>query len=49
VAEGRAGARQHHRVGHIRGDVGTAIADAAGLGTTEIKAMKDKGYDLGFR
>ena len=27
---------------------GTAIADAAGLGTIEIKAMKDKGYDLGF-
>src|SRR6185437_4810787 len=27
---------------------GTAIADSAGLGTIEIKAMKDKGYDLGF-
>jgi TRAP-type C4-dicarboxylate transport system permease large subunit len=27
---------------------GTAIADAAGLGTIEIKAMQDKGYDLGF-
>src|SRR5438105_3492753 len=27
---------------------GTAIADAAGLGTIEIKAMSDKGYDLGF-
>ena len=27
---------------------GTAIADAAGLGTIEIKAMCDKGYDLGF-
>src|SRR5881394_2141512 len=27
---------------------GTAIADAAGLGTIEIKAMKDKGYDLEF-
>src|SRR5437868_6220839 len=27
---------------------GTAIADAAGLGTIEIKAMKDHGYDLGF-
>src|SRR5207247_7099069 len=27
---------------------GTAIADAAGLGTIELKAMKDKGYDLGF-
>ncbi len=24
---------------------GTAIADAAGLGTIEIKAMKDQGYD----
>src|SRR5438067_7070620 len=27
---------------------GTAIADAAGLGTIEIKARKDQGYDLGF-
>ncbi len=27
---------------------GTAIADAAGLGTIEIKAMKDHGYDLEF-
>jgi len=27
---------------------GTAIADAAGLGTIEIKAMKDQGYDIGF-
>jgi TRAP-type C4-dicarboxylate transport system permease large subunit len=27
---------------------GTAIADAAGLGTIEIKAMRDKGYDAGF-
>ncbi len=27
---------------------GTAIADAAGLGTIEIKAMRDKGYDLGI-
>jgi len=27
---------------------GTAIADAAGLGTIEIKAMRDKGYDTGF-
>ena len=26
---------------------GTAIADAAGLGTIEIKAMQDHGYDLG--
>ena len=26
---------------------GTAIADAAGLGTIEIKAMRDHGYDLG--
>src|SRR4029079_3667490 len=24
------------------------IADAAGLGTIEIKAMRDKGYDVGF-
>jgi TRAP-type C4-dicarboxylate transport system permease large subunit len=27
---------------------GTAIADAAGLGTIEIKAMRDKGYNLSF-
>ena len=27
---------------------GTAVADAAGLGALEIKAMKDAGYDLGF-
>ena len=27
---------------------GTAIADAAGLGTVEIKAMKDHGYATGF-
>jgi TRAP-type C4-dicarboxylate transport system permease large subunit len=27
---------------------GAAIADAAGLGTIEIKAMKDHGYDLEF-
>jgi TRAP-type C4-dicarboxylate transport system permease large subunit len=27
---------------------GTAIADAAGLGTVEIKAMKDQGYDIEF-
>src|SRR3954466_6281170 len=27
---------------------GTAIADAAGLGTIEIKAMRDRGYDVGF-
>src|SRR5207247_726778 len=27
---------------------GTAIADAASLGTIEIKAMRDKGYDIGF-
>jgi TRAP-type C4-dicarboxylate transport system permease large subunit len=27
---------------------GTAIADAAGLGTIEIKAMNDKGYPIGF-
>jgi TRAP-type C4-dicarboxylate transport system permease large subunit len=27
---------------------GTAIAEAAGLGTVEIKAMKDAGYDLEF-
>ena len=28
---------------------GTAVADAAGLGAIEIKVMKEKGYDLGFR
>jgi TRAP-type C4-dicarboxylate transport system permease large subunit len=27
---------------------GTAIADAAGLGTIEIKAMRDQGYPIGF-
>lgn len=27
---------------------GTAVADAAGLGTLEIRAMRDAGYDLGF-
>jgi tripartite ATP-independent transporter DctM subunit len=27
---------------------GTAVADAAGLGMIEIKAMKDQGYDLDF-
>lgn len=27
---------------------GTAVADAAGLGALEIKAMKEAGYDLGF-
>ncbi len=27
---------------------GTAVADAAGLGTVELKAMRDQGYDTGF-
>ncbi|MFB9147207.1 TRAP transporter large permease [Halomonas alkalicola] len=27
---------------------GTAVADAAGLGSLEIKAMKERGYDLGY-
>lgn len=27
---------------------GSAMADAAGLGSIQIKAMKDRGYDLGF-
>jgi tripartite ATP-independent transporter DctM subunit len=27
---------------------GTAVADAGGLGTIEIKAMRDHGYDPGF-
>src|SRR6266571_2945100 len=30
------------------GMLGTAIADAAGLGTIEIKAMKDHGYPIDF-
>jgi len=28
---------------------GAAVADAGGLGAIELKAMKEKGYDLGFR
>jgi TRAP-type mannitol/chloroaromatic compound transport system permease large subunit len=28
---------------------GTAIADAGGLGTIEVKAMRDRGYDTGLR
>ncbi|MDN6322534.1 MAG: TRAP transporter large permease, partial [Halomonas sp.] len=27
---------------------GTAVADAAGLGSIEIKAMKERGYELGY-
>ena len=27
---------------------GSAVADSSGLGTIEIKAMKDQGYDPGF-
>jgi tripartite ATP-independent transporter DctM subunit len=27
---------------------GTAVADAGGLGTVELKAMRDQGYDIGF-
>ncbi|WP_346795894.1 TRAP transporter large permease [Halomonas sp. Bachu 37] len=27
---------------------GTAVADAAGLGSIEIKAMKERGFDLGY-
>lgn len=27
---------------------GSAMADAAGLGSIQLKAMKDRGYDLGF-
>ncbi len=27
---------------------GTAVADAAGLGSIEIQAMKERGYDLGY-
>src|SRR5919107_530407 len=33
---------------NIAGMSGTAIADAAGLGTIEIKAMKDHGYSTEF-
>ena len=32
----------------VAGMSGTAVADAAGLGTIEIKAMKDHGYDPEF-
>ena len=27
---------------------GTAVADAAGLGSIEIKAMKERGYEMGY-
>src|SRR5205814_8466063 len=34
--------------GDVAGMSGTALADAAGLGTIEIKAMQDHGYDTEF-
>jgi TRAP-type C4-dicarboxylate transport system permease large subunit len=40
--------RQRHRLGIFAGMSGTAIADAAGLGTIEIKAMRDHGYSPEF-
>jgi tripartite ATP-independent transporter DctM subunit len=46
----RGGLAQVNIVGSVifAGMSGTAIADAAGLGTIEIKAMKDHGYDTEF-
>lgn len=46
----RGGLGQVNIVGSVvfAGMSGTAIADAAGLGTIEIKAMKDHGYDTEF-
>jgi tripartite ATP-independent transporter DctM subunit len=46
--KGGLGPREHHRLGDLRGMSGTAIADAAGLGTIEIKAMRDHGYSKEF-
>lgn len=48
--------RVHGGLGHVNiaasmlfsGMSGSAVADAAGLGAIEIKAMKEKGYDPGF-
>ncbi len=49
-AGSRAGSGHVNVVGSVvfAGMSGTAIADAAGLGTIEIKAMKDHGYDTEF-
>src|SRR5690606_28300492 len=46
----RGGLGQVNIVGSVvfAGMSGTAIADAAGLGTIEIKAMKDHGYETEF-
>jgi len=46
----RGGLGQVNIIGSVvfAGMSGTAIADAAGLGTIEIKAMKDHGYDTEF-
>jgi tripartite ATP-independent transporter DctM subunit len=46
----RGGLAQVNIIGSVifAGMSGTAIADAAGLGTIEIKAMKDHGYDTEF-
>ena len=46
----RGGLGQVNIIGSVifSGMSGTAIADAAGLGTIEIKAMKDHGYPLDF-
>ncbi len=46
--QGRIGPRQHHRLGDLRRHVGHRDRRCRGLGTIEIKAMKDQGYDLGF-
>ena len=46
----RGGLGQVNVIGSVifSGMSGTAIADAAGLGTIEIKAMKDHGYPIEF-
>ncbi|WP_163535713.1 TRAP transporter large permease subunit, partial [Klebsiella pneumoniae] len=46
----RGGLAQVNIIGSVifSGMSGTAIADAAGLGTIEIKAMKDHGYSTEF-
>src|SRR5438445_4497368 len=46
----RGGSGQVNIIGSVifAGMSGTAIADAAGLGTIEIKAMQDHGYDTEF-
>ena len=48
--------KRHGALGHVNvvasiifsGMTGSAIADASGLGSMEIKAMNDSGYDKGF-